>query len=490
MIAVPRTRNAIALIVAVAAAGLLIAFQGWRSRGPDFDVTPAMARAVAFVERGVVPPRGTLTDLGSYFPAGTSWLLVPGVVLLHDPRLVELFTTGALYLLTLVGIFLLARRLFDVRVAVAAVVIYALSQQALNLASWLWPRGHPVFYIWIAYCCERWIAGRSGVFAAYALALWSVGMYVHFELAPAILMPAAVWIAFRPPVEWRALAIAGAALTWLWMPYLRLEATRGFIDVQSQLLLRSIDARGVERVPMCGEEPTTSPVLLPYVPETTSPAVRVATMLDLVPANLNTRVVGGEFLLLALMSLGLLLLACAALGFDPQPRGAPRVLAAGVALLCVEILAVEATLRWGLDPAHPMTRPLLALRRLNVVLVCVLPVAGVWRAAWDHLSSRFLLLAVSVPWAVLLLLTEEGGDRRFIGLWPLQSIVLGVAVIAVAERMPQRRWVRSIGIAVVVAIVAANLLTVKRLRDWRLHGWSGQDAPRLLARDYRVMVCD
>ena len=257
--------RAAAVMLIAAAVGLTIALQGWRSRGPDSDVTAALVRAVGVVARGAIPPHGTLTDLGSYFPAGTTYLLVPGVVLFSDPRIIELSATGGLYLLTLLGMFLLAHRLFDVRVAVAAVVLYAVSQQALTLAGWLWPRGHPVFYVWIAWCCERWVSQRSRSAPALAIGLWLFGMYVYFELAPAILMVLATRIAFRPPISKAGLVSVAAIGAVLWMPYLRFEATRGFADVQSQLLMRSLGDRGPERSPLCGEEQPSMALQSPNV---------------------------------------------------------------------------------------------------------------------------------------------------------------------------------------------------------------------------------
>ena len=56
-----------ALVVALTGAvGLMIALQGWQARGPDADVIGSMVRAAALADRGVIPQRGTLTDLNAF----------------------------------------------------------------------------------------------------------------------------------------------------------------------------------------------------------------------------------------------------------------------------------------------------------------------------------------------------------------------------------------------------------------------------------------
>lgn len=476
-----------ALAAAVAGAGaigLVLAFQGWASRGPDFDVTPAIARAVALVERGRIPSRGTLTDLNSYFPPGTTWIAAPAVVLFRDPRHVELFAAAMLYVLTLAGIALVARRCFGTAVAVLAIVLYAWSQSALTLAAWLWPRAHPVFYVWMAYFALRWIDARRGVYLAAALLVWAFGMYVHFELAPAILMLPAVWIVYRPPINWPAIAAATALIVAMWSPYLAFEQSRGFIDIKSQVLLRSIDDRGIERIEGCGEEPAAHPVLLPFAVEAHSIPERAGTLTDLLLANLSTRVPGGEFALLALLS------GAAASAFRGRAAGAGwtttrQLAAAGV--LVASVMITEVTLRWVVDPASSAAAVLTLMRRANILAVLIAPWLMQWRAEGE--AGRPLLTMLAAPLSVLLLLAEIGGERRFIGLWPLEVILIAAAVIAIVKHLPARSPQRAAVVLIVVAIVAANLLVVKRLRDWRVNGWSGVAATRLLADHYRVIDC-
>src|SRR5262245_27029007 len=85
-----------ALVLAISAAGQVIAWQGWKSRSPD-ERMYATQQAQAIVQHGALPDRGTLTDFGSYFPPGAAWLIVPGVLTTADARLVELAGCALLY---------------------------------------------------------------------------------------------------------------------------------------------------------------------------------------------------------------------------------------------------------------------------------------------------------------------------------------------------------------------------------------------------------
>src|SRR4029077_10020524 len=100
------------VLLLISTAGVLIALQGWKSRVPVFDLVPHMEDARQFVLSATVPKKGILTSLASYTPPGTTWLLVPGVYLVDEPRLYESIGTATLYLGTVVGIFILARGWF------------------------------------------------------------------------------------------------------------------------------------------------------------------------------------------------------------------------------------------------------------------------------------------------------------------------------------------------------------------------------------------
>src|SRR5438094_4155738 len=102
-----------AFVLLIATLGVALALQGWRSRIPDVqDEILAIDGAHALLAHGRIPYRGGVTNYASYFPPGTTWLIVPGVLVFSDPRLFEVLGSTLLYIGTLVGIFLLARTYF------------------------------------------------------------------------------------------------------------------------------------------------------------------------------------------------------------------------------------------------------------------------------------------------------------------------------------------------------------------------------------------
>ena len=296
---------AAAVVLAVGLIGLILSFQGWRARGPDDDVMGAIVRAAALVEHGRLPAHGAQSDLLSYTPPGTAWLTVPGILVSSDARRIELIGSGGLYLGTLLGIFLLARLYFGTGVAAFAVVLYGFSDISIDLASHLWPRGHPFYYVWLVYLAGLWVDRRDGRYLAGAFLVWGAGMNEHFESAPGFFILPAVWWCYRPPIHWRALALASIVTLAFWSPYLTFQWQRGFIDVESQLLMAQsaagCGARGGMRVRSrvrrrTSATPRTARAALPVAARELawSAVARVPAVADLVLVNLRTRVLAGE----------------------------------------------------------------------------------------------------------------------------------------------------------------------------------------------------
>jgi len=232
--------GSLAVVLLIAALGVALALEGWRSRIPYMDVIPYIDRVHILLAHGRIPDRGTVTSYGSYAPPGTSWLFLPGIVLFSDPRLFEYPGSGFLHVGTLIGIFLLARLYFGVGCALLSVLLYGVSELGLFFAGSLQPRGHPFFYVWMVYWTCRWAARRDAKYLAAALVTWAAAMYVFMELAPALLILPSVWLYSRPPVRFRSLVVVGALALVIWYPYLRFEATRRFADLRSQVLLQSL----------------------------------------------------------------------------------------------------------------------------------------------------------------------------------------------------------------------------------------------------------
>src|SRR5215475_6873089 len=114
----------IALVLFVAAPGVLLTAQGWRSRSPAHDLVPHIINVRNLVTTGTIPIHGDTGSYGSYKPPGTAWLMLPSTLLFSDPRLSEYVGGALLHLATLTGIFLLAYNYFGFWCACLAISIY------------------------------------------------------------------------------------------------------------------------------------------------------------------------------------------------------------------------------------------------------------------------------------------------------------------------------------------------------------------------------
>src|SRR5215212_7937345 len=102
--------TSVALLLAVL--GVVLILQGWKSRIPNFDMLTTIDAAQQVIDHGRLPDRGVVTSFGSFTPPGLTWLMLPGVALFRDPRLFESAGSLTVYVGTLLGIFLVARRYF------------------------------------------------------------------------------------------------------------------------------------------------------------------------------------------------------------------------------------------------------------------------------------------------------------------------------------------------------------------------------------------
>ncbi len=80
--------------------------------------------------------------------------MVPGMLVFHAPRLFESVGSATLYVGTLVGVFLLARKCFGTRCAYLSLLTYGLSRNGLFNAGSLWSIGNPFFtFGWSTFVC-------------------------------------------------------------------------------------------------------------------------------------------------------------------------------------------------------------------------------------------------------------------------------------------------------------------------------------------------
>lgn len=331
------TRAAVLLLVGAAVIGLAVSWQGWRERGPDADVIASMVRASALVDRGTVPRRGNLTDLASFRPPGLSWLLVPSVAVLRDPRRIELASCALLYLGTIAGVFALAQLVAGGRAAPIAALLYCWSGVAIYFGHTMQPKAYPLFGAWMLYCVVRWVATRRGRWFAAACIVCAAGMYVHVEM---IVLASAIpiaWLISRAPIGTRAVAVAVFGIALMWWPYLDFQRDRHFVDLESQLLLRHIGHRGPETVPWCGEDPLPNPTFVETESDHLPFGARVRAIPALALMNFETRIPGGAIAAFLVFAIGAVVWIHGAGAPHPEP-GRTLALAAVVPMLALVLL--------------------------------------------------------------------------------------------------------------------------------------------------------
>ncbi len=511
------------IVISVAVVSVALSMQGWRSRIPAFDLLTYHYGIRDFLETGTQLQHGDTGSYGSYKPPGTAWLMLPGVLVFDDPRLTDYLGTALLHLSTLLGLFLLARRLFGVGCAALAVVLYGLSAQGIFLAGSLWPNGRPDFYIWVVYFAVLWATRRDARFLALSLTVLGLGMYVDLALLPVLFVLPVIWLVYRPPIRPAPLLVSAAVLVLVWMPYLRFETTRSFVDIRSQVFQQHVPHSGV-REAWCDptadlqtwvgdDEAAVSTVAPPTQdPEgSATPASDTDGLVDKLLSSFQTSLpVPGAAVFLLLITAGGLLLAgvsdasTAAGDRSRAPRGSPDrvvviggvLVAAGIAIAALRLVAdavdVERLMRGTGSALLGRLQALFTVGGLAllggyllVVLTRrVLAVRGIQvQSEARATEARLVVIGLVVPWFLLLLFAEPGKPERFMWLFPLQSLLLAAFVTYLLPRLRVSRWVVGAGLAVVVVLVAGNYMMVERVESWLDTGWSGMDAVEVAVVD-------
>jgi hypothetical protein len=509
-----RLDGALALLL-VTALGALLALQGWKSRIPNFDMLTTIAAAQELVDTGRLPDKGVVTSFGSFAPPGLAYLMLPGLAL-GDPRLFEYLGSIALYFGTLIGIFSLARRYFGRRCALSAVTVYGLSALGLTAANTLFFQYDThCFYVWMVYWTARWVERDNPRFLAAALLTWAAGMYVFMEMAPAIFIVPVIWFVYRPAVRIVPLLVSAIVAAAIWFPYLRFEASRGFVDLRSQISqksLRSVDFNRSWCDTATAPESWSSDATLSQMRRVVLSAESAPTAahrwvserLGQIPSDLLVNFRGS-----LVPRTALVLLALAFIGLTGSFIGALRATSnaetsqnwrrglngLAACLVCAAALFNEVFVARFIafdGDLEPATVWQLRLIQGALLIAAVLFVAArstiaraiieLRRAPSDATEKpQVVAICLTVPWLVLAVIATS--ERRFWWLWPLQAIVLAAAVTYVPIRIRARRWVLWVGSLAVMLIVAGNPVLLSRLSSWMEDGWSGKDAPEIAIVD-------
>jgi len=498
----------------------LLAFSGWRGRILSPDLIPAANAAIEFVQTGKLPEKSCLSSTCGYDPPGTSWLLLPGVIMFRDTRLFEAPGTLILHGLTIAAFIVIGTVLGASEVGVLAAVFYSVGPRGLFYASSLWPRSNPAFCLWTLAFLLLYLKSRRSCYFGLAILTFGLGLLVFLEMAPmGIAFPLA--IVFGP--RGRRLAAYAAAgvivVIAIWTPYLRFERTRNYEDLERLLARRECPVVPVSSYNWCS--PTQTPVyvtvtnrlVMPTIlsSEVSVPRLRLRRFAGRLIGNvspsfaINWRGEEAEtgFPFLTSLRSVIFVLGLVAVFTRCPPRltehskwltSANLLFIGGIVSILIggalnpRIIGIFTRSGTFYDLMGTYSHEALWLGLLLLAIGGLLVVPRRKDAPEQILANplgyQLLIGTYVVSWMFWALI---GGDYRyFFWLWPMQALIMAVGIdwylpIFCATAIDSRRkWVL---VAAAAGLIAANGSFASRVSGWVRESWAGKNDPIIASLD-------
>ncbi|MBN2084376.1 MAG: hypothetical protein JW748_04065 [Anaerolineales bacterium] len=512
-------------ILAVTIASSLLLYSGWKERSPydSPDILAHQGNAIDLISNGVIPYRGQGLSYSGWAPPGTSFLMVPGVLLMSDPRLAEVPGAVLLHFGTLLFLFLIIRDLFGRGPAWAAVAVAGFMPVTGPM---LWPNGHPFFVVGMLYCLMGWVRGRSPHWFSAALLLAGLGMYVYFSLAPALAAMAAIALVFRRPVSRRSIAAVSVCLFLVWLPYLIFEAGRGFIDIGSMLLRRDLTAMETQPasavscyatlpgetdfqdwnyLPWTGSYDVDR-MIFPGTGRLAALSLQACTLLNKMDRNFDS----GHFLfgdpawptaaLFGMCVTGWMILLFRSWSGWKRPaawfqrlRTVPVWkfifgcgIGAAAIFLLVQPVVVGSILAGDPDWNLPARLLLAQIRSYGIVIWTAL-VLGLLLASRSDLpagDAGVPAIMIGVCGILLWALSEIERSWRFYWLWPLQAAAIAVAVGSLIRWWKPPRLISAGLIVLTIALFFPYRLDASKVNAIRQYGYGGRESGQMQAVEW------
>ena len=515
------------LVILVGVLAVFLANVGWHGMIPDIDRLVPIYEALDLLETGRLPRVGNVTSLGSHAPPGTAWLILPGLLMFDDPALYDAAGSGILFIGTLIGIFMLARKATGNACALLAAALFALSSIGFFFAYTLIPVGNPFFIIWSLYFARRWVEDRDGRYLAAGLLVWCVGMYVFMVIAPLIFVFPLLWLVYRPPIGPGSLLVAAAVGGVLWFPYLSFDLEHGFRNVLSQLTIKIVIPWDYERT---WYDPGLRQVLTDRlggidlaglgqdVPFESAAdffkrlGIVLAKKISIVAVFMTNdfAVPFNNFVVGSALKIGISLVSVFVIVVgirDDASRLAPSwtsellrkgrivLTVAGLVSLVLGMITNEFLVaRFLSKDGHLWPNEIYVIRHTQIVLL-VVGAGLLWRRRlcgllvnWldmirrheesDRLLEflRFLSYAFLVPAIILMLMADPSHPRRFMWFWSLQCIFLAVFTVRFLPLLGAGRGAR-----ITFGLVLLSLLSWNQVAGataaWMRNGYAGPPSP-------------
>ncbi len=199
----------------------------------DFDKAQVFYLGWDFIKNGSFPVHGILNSQGAFNPPFFVWLYLPGMALTLNPAWFQGIPALILHVIAMLLLYRIGKRYFSVPMGVIAVYFYAFSRWGFYFGHTSWAQGllPPVFVIMLASLFE-WIQGKKPWHLTILLVIAAFIPGVHW--GGVVLFGVVVLLAliYRPPVKFAPLLLGIALAGAMWLPFLRFETMRNFIDLQ------------------------------------------------------------------------------------------------------------------------------------------------------------------------------------------------------------------------------------------------------------------
>jgi 4-amino-4-deoxy-L-arabinose transferase-like glycosyltransferase len=217
---------------ALAIAAWWIAHVGWFVWWPDQVALIRLAEELRVA--GTLPVHGILSSRGSYNMPGLPWLLTPAALAFRDPRWIVAATNAPLYLLSLVLLYRLGRRLLPKRHALLCCALFAFLPRCASFATMAWAQAYlPPLYVAICWLLAGWLLERRPWKGAAACLVIGASVMIHFSAIVWFLCWGAVCVASRGNLRLRSSGVAALILLALLTPYIHFQFSREFRDLRS-----------------------------------------------------------------------------------------------------------------------------------------------------------------------------------------------------------------------------------------------------------------
>jgi hypothetical protein len=472
------------------------------------DIRAHEQNVLEWIRNGTIPFRGQGTSYSGWGTPGTTFLMLPGVLLTSDWRLHEIPGAVLLHAGTLLFIYFLLKDLLGRGAALAAVVIAGFSPLT---GPTLWPNGHPFFVVAMLFFLVRWARNRQAWALAAALFTLGFGLYVYPTIAPAAFAIPIIWLVYRPPIAWRWVALVSALLVVLWAPFLVYESGNSFLDLKSMILRRDTTTGTAQTPTYCyavriGEADAINNIYAAYLEGADpgrmayagggalqSAAYRGCVFLMHIDENFDAGwlLLGAnewaDRILYAIFLVGVFALLGAAwrgpwAGW-PFWRLAVPIALLGAAVLWLVIAPTQIADAVTHDSQARMNlRNMLEQARIFLPVVwCALVfglVAG-GKSGIDRRSAGVIAGCILLSCVVMALVGEPDRPWRFWWLWPLQTIGLIAGAAMLGRALSPIRWIGWIALAGVLILTFPVARIQMAANDIARNGLGGRDSGQL-----------